>query len=325
MTISGTITGSIRALSRNPTRALLTMLGIVIGIGAVITMMEIGQGADAAMKQNMESMGVNTLVIMPGAPRVPGGKREQGSAMSLQPEDCNAIRQECANVSFVAPIVNSSGLQFIFGNQNWTPRQVIGTNDDYFRIRDWEISEGRSFTQREIDRRECVCVVGQTIVKEVFGGSSPVDSTVRIKNVNFKVIGVLEKKGANMMGMDEDDVVFTPWTTLRMRVTGLKYGTATNTSSTISDSPGAKFAISGLALYPEPDPRTTRDHLFYDYLKVFLRYLLTLGDVLKRDVIAVVVLRQIEHYAKRVSSFCRDHNILHLYFHETFTYYTHSY
>ena len=261
MTLSSTFTGSIRALSRNPTRALLTMLGIVIGIGAVITMMEIGQGADAAMKQNMESMGVNTLVIMPGAPRTPGGKREQGSAMSLQPEDCDAIRQNCMNVSHVAPIVNSAGLQFIFGSQNWTPRQVIGTNEDYFQIRDWKLSEGRAFTQREIDRRECVCVVGQTIVKEVFGGSSPIDCTVRIKNVNFKVIGVLEKKGANMMGMDEDDVVLAPWTTIRQRITGLKTGTATNTKSTATTTPGSVYPGEGVAYYPEQAENLATDTL----------------------------------------------------------------
>ena len=237
MKISATVTGSIRALSRNPTRALLTMLGIIIGIGAVITMMEIGQGADAVMKENIESMGVNTLVVMPGAPRVPGGKREQGGAMSLKPEDCEAILRDCPSVAFAAPVVNSSGLQFVFGNQNWTPRQIVGTSCDYFNIRDWKISDGRAFTPHEVESRASVCVVGQTIVKEIFGGASPVDCTVRIKNVAFTVIGVLEKKGANMMGMDEDDVVIAPWTTIRLRITGLKTGSATNTTSTATTSP----------------------------------------------------------------------------------------
>ena len=261
MKISATVTGSIRALSRNPTRALLTMLGIIIGIGAVITMMEIGQGADAVMKENIESMGVNTLVVMPGAPRVPGGKREQGGAMSLKPEDCEAILRDCPSVAFAAPVVNSSGLQFVFGNQNWTPRQIVGTSCDYFNIRDWKISDGRVFTPHEVESRASVCVVGQTIVKEIFGGASPVDCTVRIKNVAFTVIGVLEKKGANMMGMDEDDVVIAPWTTIRLRITGLKTGSATNTTSTATTSPGSVYPGEGVAFYPEQAENLAADTL----------------------------------------------------------------
>ncbi len=262
MTLSSTITGSIRALSRNPARALLTMLGIVIGIGAVITMMEIGQGADAAMKNNIESMGVNTLIVMPGAARPPGGgKREQGGAMSLKPEDCDAILRDCPNIASVAPIVNASGLQFVFGNQNWTPRQVVGTADDYFRIRDWQVSEGRLFNSHDIENRARVCVVGQTIVNEVFGGNSPVDCVVRIKNVSFTVIGVLEKKGANMMGMDEDDVVIAPWTTIRLRITGLKTGTATNTTSTATTTPGSVYPGEGVAFYPEQAENLETDTL----------------------------------------------------------------
>lgn len=262
MTLSSTVTGSIRALSRNPTRALLTMLGIVIGIGAVITMMEIGQGADSAMKKNMESMGVNTLIVMPGAPRFPGsGKREQGSAMSLKPEDCEAIMRDCMHISYVAPIVNSSGLQFVFGSRNWTPRQIVGTTGDYFSIRDWNVTEGRLFNEQDVENRARVCVVGETIVKEVFGGESPIDCTVRIKNVTFTVIGVLGKKGANMMGMDEDDVVIAPWTTIRLRITGLKTGTATNTTSTATTSPGSVYPGEGVAFYPEQAENLKNDTL----------------------------------------------------------------
>ncbi len=238
------------------------MLGIVIGIGAVITMMEIGQGADAAMKSNMESMGVNTLVVMPGAARAPGGgKREQGGAMSLKPEDCNTILQDCPNIASVAPIVNAAGLQFVFGNQNWTPRQVVGTTEDYFNIRDWQVSEGRLFNYQDVENRARVCVVGQTIVNEVFGGNSPVDCTVRIKNVSFTVIGVLKKKGANMMGMDEDDVVIAPWTTIRLRITGLKTGSAANTTSTATTTPGSVYPGEGVAFYPEQAENLESDTL----------------------------------------------------------------
>ncbi len=263
MTLTSVVTGSVVALSRNPTRALLTMLGIVIGIGAVITMMEIGQGADAAMKKNIESMGVNTLVVMPGAPRAPGGgaKGEQGSGMSLKPEDCEAILRDCANISYAAPIVNSSGLQFVFGNKNWTPRQIVGTSPDYFNIRDWSVTEGRFFTNREVEKRACVCVIGQTLVKEVFGGESPIDCTVRIKNVTFTIVGVLSKKGANMIGMDEDDVVIAPWTTIRLRITGLKTGNATNTTSTATTTPGSVYPGEGVAFYPEQADNLKTDTL----------------------------------------------------------------
>jgi len=262
MKLSSTAVGAVVALNRNPTRALLTMLGIIIGIGAVITMMEIGQGADAAMKKSMESMGVNTLVVMPGAPRFPGsGKREQGSAMSLKPGDCDAIMRDCVNVAYAAPIVNSSGLQFVFGNKNWTPRQIIGTSGDYFNIRDWNVSQGRLFNAQDVEDRARVCVVGETIVKEVFGGASPIDCTVRIKNVSFTVIGVLARKGANMMGMDEDDVVIAPWTTIRLRITGLKTGTATNTTSTATTTPGSVYPGEGVAFYPEQAENLAKDTL----------------------------------------------------------------
>ncbi len=261
MTLSSTFVGACRALDRNPARALLTMLGIIIGIGAVITMMEIGEGADAAMKQNIESMGVNTLSIMPGAARKPGGVREQGSAMSLTPEDCGTIRENCRNVQYITPIVTSSGKQLVYGNQYWTPRQIIGATDEYFLIRDWNVVDGRPFNPDEIRSSARVCVVGQTIVDQVFGGMSPVDSTIRIKDVTFTVIGVLEKKGSNMMGMDEDDVVIAPWTTVRQRVTGLKTGTATNTTSTATTTPGSVYSGEGVAFYPEQDSDMAADTL----------------------------------------------------------------
>ena len=262
MSLLSTIGLALRALRRNPTRALLTTLGIVIGISAVIAMMEIGKGSSTAIRRSIESMGTNTLVVMPGTPRVPGGARQEaGSAMSLTPADCEAVLRECPSVAYATPILSSSGKQFVFGGVNWTPRQIVGSSLDYFKIRDWKLSDGRLFSQTELEEGARVCVVGQTIVNEVFDGGSPVDCTVRIKNVSFKIIGVLAKKGANMMGMDEDDVVVMPWTTMRSRITGLKSGTAANTTSTASTLPSSLYPATGVAFYPEQAENLEEDTL----------------------------------------------------------------
>ena len=262
MTLGSTVVSSVRALGRNPTRALLTTLGIVIGIGAVITMMEIGNGSAAAMKQNLESMGANTLVVIPGTPRMPGGVSQgQGSAVSLTPDDCEAIRRDCLNISAVAPVVNAAGLQFVFAGSNWTPRQVVGSTPEYFEIRNWQVETGRLFTQEEVESRARVCVIGSSLVKEVFGGENPVGTTIRLRNVSFTVVGVLKTKGANMMGMDEDDVVVAPWTTIRLRITGLKSGSATNTTSSASTSPSALYPGTGVAFFPEQAENLEADTL----------------------------------------------------------------
>ena len=262
MSIIATISVALKALRRNPTRAMLTTLGIIIGIAAVITMMEIGNGSSTAIQKSIESMGVNTLVIIPGTPRRPDAARQAaGSAMSLTPDDCRAILRDCPNVAYAVPIVNASSTQFIFGGTNWTPRQIVGTAPDYLAIRSWKIADGRAFTDAEVESRARVCLVGQTIVKEVFNGDSPIDCTVRIGNVSFLVIGVLETKGANMMGADEDDVVIAPWSTIRLRITGLKTGTATNTTSTASTSPGDLYPGEGIAFYPEQAENLEEDTL----------------------------------------------------------------
>lgn len=261
MSLYDTLFVAFKALLRNPTRALLTTLGIVIGIAAVITMMEIGKGSSASIRKSIEKMGANTVLVMPGAFRHGGVSQGSGSQMSLTPEDCEAIARECMNVGSVVPIVNARNYQVICGNLNYAPNQIIGTGPEYMQIRNWELAEGRNFTEREVDERAKVCVVGSTIVREVFGGKSPVDSELRIKNTTFKVIGVLKSKGANMMGADEDDVIIAPWTTIRLRITGLKYGSASNTSSTAATSPSALFAGEGVAFYPEEKENLRTDTL----------------------------------------------------------------
>ncbi len=262
MSFLATLLVALKALRRNPTRALLTTLGIIIGIAAVIAMMEIGKGSSSSIQSSIAEMGVNTLVIMPGTPRPPGGVRAaRGSAMSLTPSDCTAIERECPSVKYVAPIVNAAGKQLVYGNTNWEPNQIVGSSPEYLEIRNWNITEGRVFTAREVEKRARVCLVGSTIVKEVFGGLSPLDSTIRLGNVTFQVIGVLESKGSSMMGRDEDDTIIAPWTTVRLRLTGLKTGTATSTTSTASTLPSDLYPAEGVAFYPEQAENLETDTL----------------------------------------------------------------
>ena len=249
------------SLKRNPTRTMLTMLGIIIGIGAVITMMEIGAGSSTAIRTTIERMGAGSGVIYPGVRRVAGIKGGTNSWASLLPADAEAILRECPSVSLVSPMVRSSTAQAIFGSENWIPNQMYGVSPSYFAIRDWEVAEGRTFTENEVNRNARVCVVGTTVVKELFGGISPIDCEMRINNSTFRVIGVLKSKGANMMGTDEDDIILMPWTTMRMRITGLRSGSATSTTSTLSTRPGDRYPVSGVAFYPEQDSSMTSDKL----------------------------------------------------------------
>ncbi|MGE4564989.1 MAG: ABC transporter permease [Victivallaceae bacterium] len=254
---------SLNSLRNNPTRTALTMLGIIIGIAAVIAMMAIGNGSKRSIRASIEKMGANSVMVMPGSMSPPGAARQAaGSAISLTGADADAIGVSCPSVSAYSPVVRGNNVQVIFGNLNWSPANLYGVAPAYFEIRNWQIDEGRFFTTAEVDTNARVCVVGATIVKELFKGLSPIGSELRIGEVTFTVVGVLKSKGANMMGMDEDDVVLTPWTTLQMRVTGLKAGNAASTASTVSSNPGDRFAVSGVALYPEQNTAITKDHLF---------------------------------------------------------------
>ena len=231
-----TLKMAFHALRNNVMRAALTTLGIVIGVAAVITMVEIGNGAKVAIQRTMASMGANTLVILPGAITTAGVSSGAGTMMTLTPQDKDAILKECSSVAWAAPIVRARA-QVVYGNRNWVPTYVYGTTPSFLDIRDWtQMAEGEAFTEHEVLNSSKVCIVGQTIVKEVFGGRSPVGKHVRIRNVDFKVIGVLSKKGANLMGMDQDDILLAPWTTIKYRVvasalSGGNQSSASNASS----------------------------------------------------------------------------------------------
>jgi ABC-type antimicrobial peptide transport system permease subunit len=218
-------------------RAALTTLGIVIGIAAVIAMMEIGNGSSIAIKRTIASMGANTLLVLPGTASSGGVTFGTGSALTLTPQDAEAIASECPAVLAAAPIVRARA-QIVYGNKNWVPVFIFGTSPDYLVAREWtDLTEGESFTDREVRNSSKVCVIGQTIARELFEGQSPIGKEIRIKNVSFRIIGVLKPKGANMMGWDQDDIVIAPWTTIKYRVSGSS-ATVSNQSAETTTSSG---------------------------------------------------------------------------------------
>ena len=235
MKIYRTARTAMTALRRNPMRALLTTLGIVIGVGAVIAMMEIGAGSSAAIRKTIATMGANVLLILPGTAASGGVSFGAGSVTTLTPGDGEAILRDSPSVRNIAPIVRAR-TQVVYGNRNWVPQQMIGTTAEFLDIRDWSnLAEGETFTERDVLNANKVCLLGQTLARELFQGESPVGKEIRVKNVTFRVVGVLSAKGANMMGSDQDDILLTPWTTLKYRVTGSTLAN-TNQSSAVSSS-----------------------------------------------------------------------------------------
>src|SRR5579859_385493 len=233
--VSRTLKTAVHALRRNVLRSILTCLGIIIGVAAVITMMEIGQGSSSAIQGTISKMGANMLMVQPGETRTSGISNGSGTRITLTPEDCEAIRQECPAVKDAAPNVYAR-LQLVYGNKNWQPNQMYGTTPGYLDIGNWHISEGECFTDQDVQSANLVCVIGQTLVTELFNGESPVGKTIRVRNSNVKVVGTLVAKGANMMGWDQDDVVMVPWTTIKYRLSGSSLGNVNQSVATASTS-----------------------------------------------------------------------------------------
>lgn len=203
-------------------RSFLTALGIIIGIAAVITMLAIGQGSKASIKANIAEMGSNMIMIHPGAD-MRGGVRQDASSMeTLKQTDYDAIKDECNYISAISPSVSSNG-QWINGNNN-TQSSIYGVNQDYLTIRQLKIADGEMFTDSDIKTAAKVCVLGQTVVDYLFpDGSDPIGRVVRFNSIPFRVIGVLKKKGYNSMGMDQDDLVLAPYTTVMKRILAQTY------------------------------------------------------------------------------------------------------
>ena len=213
---------ALRALANNKLRAFLTMLGIIIGVASVITMLAIGQGSKKSIQQQISEMGSNMIMIHPGAD-MRGGVRQDASSMeTLKQTDYDAIKDECNYISAISPSVSSNG-QWINGNNN-TQSSIYGVNQDYLTIRQLKIADGEMFTDSDIKTAAKVCVLGQTVVDYLFpDGSDPIGRVVRFNSIPFRVIGVLKKKGYNSMGMDQDDLVLAPYTTVMKRILAQTY------------------------------------------------------------------------------------------------------
>ena len=213
---------ALRAIAANKMRSFLTALGIIIGIAAVITMLAIGQGSKASIKANIAEMGSNMIMISPGAD-MRGGVRQDASSMeTLKQADYQSIKEDCNYISAISPTVNSSG-QWIYGNNN-TQSSIYGVNQDYLSIRQLKVADGEMFTDTDIKAAATVCILGQTVVDYLFpDGSDPIGKVVRFNSIPFRVVGVLQKKGYNSMGMDQDDLVLAPYTTVMKRILAQTY------------------------------------------------------------------------------------------------------
>ena len=213
---------ALRAIAANKMRSFLTALGIIIGIAAVITMLAIGQGSKASIKANIAEMGSNMIMISPGADMRGGVQQDASSMETLKQADYQSIKEDCNYISAISPTVNSSG-QWIYGNNN-TQSSIYGVNQDYLSIRQLKVADGEMFTDTDIKAAAKVCILGQTVVNYLFpDGSDPIGKVVRFNSIPFRVVGVLQKKGYNSMGMDQDDLVLAPYTTVMKRILAQTY------------------------------------------------------------------------------------------------------
>jgi ABC-type antimicrobial peptide transport system permease subunit len=238
---------AVKSLRRNPMRSILTTLGIVVGIGAVVAMIEIGEGSSEEIKKKISSMGANSMVIIPKTASTAGVTSGAGTAMTLRPEDCEAVLRWCPSIRSAAPIVRARA-QVIYKNRNWVPDSIEGSTPRYLNVREWSLKKGYMFTDFDVISSNRVCLLGQTLVDKLFEDESPVGKTVRLRNVSLRVIGVLSKKGANLMGQDQDDILLAPWTTIKYRIAGSRL-TSMNQSEAIDTN--NLFPVSKRTFYPD--------------------------------------------------------------------------
>ena len=240
-------------LRRNKLRSALTALGVIIGVGAVIAMTEIGEGSKAAIEKTIASMGALQTDHLPRRGQQRRREPGIGTVQSLKPGDVDEIARQCPAVAVVVPMVWARA-QVVYGNRNWVPQQLTGTAPDYLATRDWEdLEEGTCFTDDDVRSSNRVCLIGDTVKRELFEDESPIGKTIRIRNVPFRVIGVLSPAGANMMGQDQDDCVIAPWTTIKFRVNSVGAGStsAAATASTATINTLNNPYVAATPLYPQ--------------------------------------------------------------------------
>jgi len=207
---------ALRALGRNKLRSFLTMLGIIIGVGAVIAMVAIGEGAKATIRSQIASLGTNVLIVLPGTSVQGGVRTGSGGVNTLVDSDAKAMMQELPSVAFASPALRRPE-QVVAGNLNWSTL-AQGVAPEFEQIRDWQVAEGRFLHEGDMESAAKVAVVGQTVVDQLFGNDDPIDSVIRIRNIPFRVVGVLAPKGQSSQGTDQDDTVMIPYTTMQKRL-----------------------------------------------------------------------------------------------------------
>ena len=229
---------ALKAIAANKLRSFLTALGIIIGVASVIAMLAIGQGSKRSIRQQISEMGSNMIMIHPGADMRGGVRQDPSEMQTLKISDFEALRDEARFITAISPSVNSSG-QFVSGNNN-TPSTVYGINQDYLEIRQLEVEDGEMFTDQDIKTAAKVCLLGKTVVDNLFpDGSDPIGRVVRFNSIPFRVIGVLKSKGYNSMGQDQDDVVLAPYTTVMKRILAVTYLQGINCSAVTEEATDA--------------------------------------------------------------------------------------
>ncbi len=236
---------ALRALARNKLRTILTMLGIIIGVGAVIGTVAIGQGASAQVQQQIQALGDNMIMVFAGSVNTGGVRMGNGANKTLTADDAQAILQHVPNVVMISPIVGAS-VQVVNGNQNWLTR-ASGVSQDYTQIRNWPVVSGSMFSERDVDMAANVCVLGNTVAQQLFGDSDPVGQMVRVQNLPFRVVGVLLAKGQNSNGQDQDDTMVMPFTTVQKKISGISWVQMVMVSTSSQEAmTSAQAAISAL-------------------------------------------------------------------------------
>jgi putative ABC transport system permease protein len=237
MSIKNLLKIAMNALLRNKLRAFLTMLGIIIGVASVIAMLGIGEGSKASIQQQIAGMGLNLVTVVPGSQERGGIQFGASTRQSLKETDVEAILSECPAVLAATPEVRGSG-QAVFGAANW-PTQMMGENTSYLQIRERSVTSGRMYTEKEVSGASKVCLLGQTVITNLFGaGADPVGQVIRFKKVPFLVIGVLDAKGLNTFGQDQDDIILAPYTTVQKRIQAITWLNSIYTSAVDSKSTG---------------------------------------------------------------------------------------
>jgi putative ABC transport system permease protein len=239
MELKSSVGIAITALRANKMRSALTMLGIIIGVAAVIAMVAVGSGATARIQEQIQSIGSNVIIVLSGSITSGGVRMGSGFSMTLTEDDARAIANECPSVAAVAPTIGG-GAQIVFGNNNWGTR-IQGTDPEYLTIRDYSVQSGRPFTQQDVDAATKVALLGKTVVDNLFGDMDPVGQVIRIRNVPFTVVGVLSPKGQSPSGQDQDDTIFIPISTAKRKVLGSSRSNANSVGAIMVQARGPKM------------------------------------------------------------------------------------